>query len=380
MHLSHSFLQTNFPPERPPFVWVLAPSLQTDDPNLDYYYDFSQSIEEYTRVFETLHLQWQWQPVTLQNYTDIIAGIAAGSTVQTPLILNLCDGDEVNGTPGIGVIYCLQEHQLIYTGAEPAFYANTTSKIEMKELFDATGVAHAAWKPVRSKEDQLDGICEEVGVPLIVKPAVSGGSMGLGTRNVVHTPAELQELVQELFRGYRGWDFSFGGLVAEQFISGPEYTVFISGSYQQPHQAIIYTPVERVFHKDLPDTQKFLSFDRLWETYEAEQPVNETDDFYQYQLPPAHLHAAIKELSWQAYCAVAGTGYGRVDLRMDQATETLYVLEVNAQCGLSEDENFTSIGSIARLGQHSYAGMIAHILQDALQRHYQPEHQNLSTS
>jgi D-alanine-D-alanine ligase len=28
------------------FIWVLAPQLHTSDPNLEYYYDFTQSIEE----------------------------------------------------------------------------------------------------------------------------------------------------------------------------------------------------------------------------------------------------------------------------------------------------------------------------------------------
>jgi D-alanine-D-alanine ligase len=42
---------------------------------------------------------------------------------------------------------------------------------------------------------------------------------------------------------------------------------------------------------------------------------------------------------------------------------------VNAQCGLSEDENYTSIGAIIRLGNETYSNLILHILQDALQRH-----------
>jgi D-alanine-D-alanine ligase len=182
---------------------------------------------------------------------------------------------------------------------------------------------------------------------------------------------ELQSLVKELFTGYHGWDFTFGGLVAEQFINGPEYTVFISGSYMYPRSKRVYVPVERIFHKDLPDTEKFLSFDRLWETYEAEKAVgkNEDEDFYQYALPPSSLHKKIMDLSWKAYCAVGGTGYGRVDIRMDKETGKLYVLEVNAQCGLSEDENYTSIGAIVRLGNETYSNLILHILQDALQRH-----------
>ena len=36
------------------FVWVLAPFVETNDENLDYYYDFNQSIEEFTKAFKEL--------------------------------------------------------------------------------------------------------------------------------------------------------------------------------------------------------------------------------------------------------------------------------------------------------------------------------------
>ena len=357
----------------PLFIWVLAPHLQTNDANIDYYYDFTQSIDEYTKVFEELQLNWKWQPVTQENFRTVIDDIAATTSYQTPVVLNLCDGDEVNGTPGVSVIHYLKEKQLIYTGADVPFYDNTTSKIIMKELFDKAGIAHAKWVPIHHAKQKLAGICNYVGTPMIVKPAVSGGSMGLGVKNVVHNDDELKALVKELFDGYRGWDFSFGGLVAEEFINGPEYTVFLSGSYQSPRSRRVYPPVERIFHKDLPDTEKFLSFDRLWETYEQEKPIGEFEDFYQYHLPPIGLQKKIMDLSWKAYCAVGGTGYGRIDIRMDKATGKLYVLEVNAQCGLSEDENYTSIGAIVRLSNQSYSGLILHILQDAMQRHHKKQ-------
>lgn len=359
--------------QHPLFIWVLAPHLQTNDANIDYYYDFSQSIEEYTNVFTQLELNWKWQPVTQENVKQVIDDIAATTSFQTPIVLNLCDGDEVNGTPGVSVIHYLKEKQLIYTGADAAFYDNTTSKIVMKELFDNAGIPHAKWVAIRKRDQKLKGICEYVGTPMIVKPAVSGGSMGLGVKNVVHNDEELKALVQELFEGYRGWDFSFGGLVAEQFINGPEYTVFLSGSHHTPRSRKVYPPVERIFHKDLPDTEKFLSFDRLWETYEKEKPLGEYEDFYQYHLPPIALHKKIMDLSWKAYCAVEGTGYGRIDIRMDKATGKLYVLEVNAQCGLSEDESYTSIGAIVHLSNQPYTGLILHILQDAMQRHYKKQ-------
>ena len=53
---------------------------------------------------------------------------------------------------------------------------------------------------------------------------------------------------------------------------------------------------------------------------------------------------------------------------MDEATDKLYVLEVNAQCGLSEDENYTSIGAIIKESGLSYTLVIAEILRDALRR------------
>ncbi|HEX6848804.1 MAG TPA: hypothetical protein VF144_17590, partial [Chitinophagaceae bacterium] len=62
-----------------------------------------------------------------------------------------------------------------------------------------------------------------------------------------------------------------------------------------------------------------------------------------------------------------GTGYGRIDIRMDKATGKMYVLEVNAQCGLSEDENYTSIGAMVRLGNEKFSDMLGAIIENALQ-------------
>lgn len=348
----------------------MAPSLVSNDPNIDYYYDFSQSIAEYTKVFTELNTAWQWQPVTMENYMQIIAKIAAekNTTSKTPIILNLCDGDEINGTPGVSVIHCLEEHDLIYTGADDYFYSITTSKLPMKKAFDQAKVPNAAWQAINHKKDIAKNIFEKLGTPIIVKPAVSGGSMGVGIKNVVHTRHELQDQVEKMFAGYRGWQLTTDGIVAEQFIKGPEFTTLIVGSYNQPDKAIIYTPVERVFHASLPDTEKFLSFDRLWEIYEEEAPMPEHENFYEYQLPDASLIEEIKKLSWDAFVAVKGKGYTRVDLRMDEITKKIYVLEVNAQCGLSDDEDYTSIGAILRLSHNNFTQLIIQILEDAIHR------------
>ncbi|CAN5893292.1 hypothetical protein BH11BAC4_BH11BAC4_05100 [soil metagenome] len=351
-------------------VWVLSPSLQSEDDNIDYYYDFSQSIAEYSRVFTELNVNWLWQPVNMTSYREVIETIEAekenGKVI--PVVLNLCDGDEVNGTPGVSVVKLLEEKDIIYTGADEYYYNITTSKIPMKTEFDKAVVPNAGWEVIRDKDADADAIFEKLGIPVIIKPAVSGGSMGVGIKNVVETKEDLKELLEKMFNGYRGWNLTADGIIAEKFITGPEYTTLISGSYNDPKNAVIYMPVERVFHHSLPDKEKFLSFDRLWEIYEDETAMPGEENFYEYQLPPAELIEPIKKLSWDAYCATKGKGYTRVDIRMDSATGKLFVLEVNAQCGISEDENFTSIGAILRFSGKRFSQLVIEILNDAFVR------------
>ena len=351
-------------------VWVLAPLLESKDANIDYYYDFTQSIAEYENTFNELGIEWKWQPVTINNFRAIIETICAEREFgnKTPVVFNLCDGDEINGTPGISVVRLLEEKGLIYTGSDEYFYHITTSKIPMNRAFDKAKVPSAKWKPITDKGQDLKNIFEKLGSPLIVKPSVSGGSMGVGIKNVVHDQAELQEQVNKMFAGYRGWNLAADGLIAEAFITGPEFTVLISGSYNNPKDAKIYTPVERVFHPSLPEQEKFLSFDRLWEIYEEESPMPNDANFYEYALPDASLIDEIKKISWDAYVATKGCGYTRVDVRMDKHTQKLYVLEVNAQCGLSEDEDFTSIGAILRFSGNTFTELVAEIINDAFAR------------
>lgn len=353
----------------PYYVWVLAPQLVTDDPNLQYYYDFDANIKEFEKAFNELRLPWQWQYVTVNDYKTVIDKIADSANGHIPLVMNLCDGDEVNGAPGLSVIRYLEEKQLLYSGARESYYHLTTSKITMKQAFDKAGVATAPWRAILNPKRDTEGICRLIGCPVIIKPAISGGSMGLGLKNVVNNDEELRQVVGELYKGYHGWDFTYGGLVAEKFITGPEFTAFITGSYDMPGDLKVYQPVERVFNDKLPDKEKFLSFDRLWDTYEEEKPVggSEYENLWEYYAPDASLRDEICRLSMDAYCAVHGTGYGRVDLRMDKNTGNMYVLEVNAQCGLSEDENYTSIGAMVRLGGESFAGMLGAVLENALQ-------------
>lgn len=348
-------------------VWVLVPVMPTADEHLQYYGDFEQSRGEFTRAFEALGRPWRWQPVGIDNIDLIVGRIAdAGGA---PLVVNLCDGDELNGVPGLSVIDALERAGLPYTGSDRAFYDITTSKIVMKQAFDAAGVPTPPWSIVQPRQREWRSAFRTPGCPLIVKPAVSAGSLGIGIDSVVRTPQALARRVRALAEGYRGWDLASAGILAETYIAGPEYTTFIVGDHVDPAHAHVYPAVERVFNAALPDTERFLSFDRLWEFHEHEAPVAGQGSLWEYAPAPAARAAAIEAVSWAAYCAVGGVGYGRVDLREDARTGALHVLEVNAQCGLSEDENYTSIGAILRFADVPFHALVGELLAHAERRH-----------
>jgi D-alanine-D-alanine ligase len=95
-------------------------------------------------------------------------------------------------------------------------------------------------------------------------------------------------------------------------------------------------------------------------------PGNE--NFYEYRPVAADLVRPLKEISMAAYEACGGKGYTRIDIRQDSSIGKLYMLEVNAQCGLSEDEDYTSIGAILKVSGVSFTEIISEILKDALRR------------
>ena len=95
-------------------------------------------------------------------------------------------------------------------------------------------------------------------------------------------------------------------------------------------------------------------------------PGNE--NFYNYQAVRGSLADELKELSLRAYKACGGKGYSRIDIRQEAASGKLLLLEVNAQCGLSEDEDYTSIGAILKASDISFSEIVLEIIKDALSR------------
>lgn len=348
-------------------VWVLAPHIETTNDNINYYYDFSQSIQEYTNVFANLNMAWQWQPVTLNNFKlKISEAIKESNTaIKIPLFLNLCDGDEINGAPGISVIHYLNTLNVAFTGSDAFFYHITTSKALMKKAFDEKALSHAAWNIITNENDLQEENFAAITYPIILKPSISGGSMGVSVKNVVHNFSELKTQVTKILQGYNGWNLQGDGIIAEQFITGREFTVMLVGNYDA--EILALKPIERVFHTSLKPQEQFLSFDRLWEIYEEESPMPNNENFYEYApVEEEGLITQLQEISVAAYKACKGKGYTRADIRMSADTGKLYMLEVNAQCGLSEDENYTSIGAILKASKVSFTELIEIILKNSL--------------
>ena len=92
-------------------VWIFAPYLETEDPTLKFYYDYTQSIAEYTKVFSEINCEWEWVNITLKNLDDAITKVKEYKSHQS-IVLNLCDGDEINEVPGISVIHALDANKI----------------------------------------------------------------------------------------------------------------------------------------------------------------------------------------------------------------------------------------------------------------------------
>ena len=78
--------------------------------------------------------------------------------------------------------------------------------------------------------------------------------------------------------------------------------------------------------------------------------------------------AELTSLARRAVQAVDGTGYARVDIRYDGHPGKPYVLEVNANCGLTEDVT-SAVGSILEYSDTSMVSFVDTIVADALERH-----------
>ena len=79
---------------------------------------------------------------------------------------------------------------------------------------------------------------------------------------------------------------------------------------------------------------------------------------------PDALREELVDLARRAMRAVDGTGYARIDIRYDADPGRPYVLEVNANCGITGDPS-SAVGSILMNSGVSIDAFIGRIIADA---------------
>lgn len=350
-----------------PHVWLFIPYYDKGDTVESPEYDLPAFRTEVADWFDTLGLTFQWVPVTLSNVDTLIREFQDRHRTQPGVVFNLCDGNELDGSPGVSVVRALERARVPFTGSASGFYDLTTFKGPMKARLVARGVSTAPFVRIGGPDD-VDRIDRDVGYPAFVKPEVSAGSGGIALSSRVESRAAAAARIVHLMSGEDGPFYARSGLFVERFIDGPEFTVLVVADHAAPRGARAYPPAERIFHSALPDHERFLSFDRYWSEYKEESRLPDSEPFYRYgPAPPAHVDR-LADLAERAFVAVDGSGYGRVDIRLDSRADTLYVLEVNSNCGLSGDRE-TSVGELLHLAGVPVHHLVSEILRDAYHRH-----------
>ena len=190
-----------------------------------------------------------------------------------------------------------------YTGSGVMASALGMDKWRTKLLWRAMGIATPDFELVQADSD-FAAIEARLGLPLFVKPANEGSSIGLskvkaagGLRAAYQLAAEVDPLV-----------------IAERYMGGGEYTVGILGDVALP--AIRIVPANEFYD------------------YEAKYLRDDTQYLCPCGLPPAQ-EAQIRSEALAAFRAVGGRGWGRVDFLMDEAGRHFF-LEVNTSPGMTD--------------------------------------------
>jgi D-alanine-D-alanine ligase len=340
-------------------------------------YDLPAFREELHGWFSALGYEWQWVPVTLNNLRSTIDALEPARLAHRCLVMNLCDGNEVDGSPGVSVVRALEDSGLPYTGSSPFFYDITTYKVSLKTKLQEGGVPTAPFVALRDLPADVARLETEVGYPAFVKPEVSAGSGGIGLKSRAHSADEVLARVAALLASEDGEFYRKSGIFAERFIDGPEFTVLVVADKSAPRGARAYPPAQRLFHSALPRHERFLSYDRYWSEFKEEPRLPEGEPFYRFGQAPGHLRERLADLAVRAFIAVGGQGYGRVDIRLEERTDELFVLEVNANCGISGDKE-TSVGEILLQSEIPATRLVSEIFRDAYDRHRVNGHRRLT--
>ena len=216
-----------------------------------------------------------------------------------------------------------------YTGSGVLASALAMDKLRTKRLWQSERLPTPAYE-LLTKDTNYRLAARRLGVPLMVKPASEGSSIGMSK---VRAAGKLKEAFQLAAK----YDCA---VIAEKFIAGTELTVGILGDEALP---LIKLETPRDFYD-----------------YEAKYIANDT----RYIVPcglPQKKERELQELCLKAFRALGCSGWGRVDLMLSRAGRAS-LLEVNTSPGMTDH---SLVPMAARAAGLSYEDLCLKILEGA---------------
>jgi D-alanine-D-alanine ligase len=266
------------------------------------------------------------------------------------LVFNLTEAFGGDDTKEMNVAAYLDLLEMPYTGGGPHAHFLAQDKSTAKKMFGFHGIKTPFF--ATSYRGTIEH-AHDISFPLIVKPLLEDGSIGIDAGAVVESIKELMERVQ-----YIQDEFDSPALI-EEYIEGREIYAGVLGSYE--HTEVL--PLVELDLSRLPEgTPKIASWDVKFEkNTEA------------YKLTSSHLAEDLDEKTVErlqktalaAYRAVKLRDYGRIDMRLSKKGE-VYVLEANPNPWLSSRQEFVMA---AKASGRSYAQLIGEIVDLAMARY-----------
>jgi D-alanine-D-alanine ligase len=226
----------------------------------------------------------------------------------------------------------LEDVGIAYTGSGPEASASAFNKIAAKSRFDLAGIPTPKYVVLERPHCDLERLAS-LGLPVVIKPARQGSSVGV---SIVRKVDDLERACQ------LAWKHD-DRLLAEEYIQGRELTVGIFDGRALP--VIEIRPKQDFFD------------------YEAKYTKGQTE-----YLVPAPLDATVeakaKALALRTHDFLRCRDISRVDFMLAEDGE-LFVLEVNTIPGLTET---SLVPKAARAAGIEFRDLCARLVQLALTR------------
>ena len=224
---------------------------------------------------------------------------------------------------------------LPYTGSGVLASALSIDKIATKLVWLSSGLSTPEFQELKTDTD-WNAVVKHLGLPLIVKPAHEGSSLGLTKVQSVEELPAAYELAAAMDKK----------VIAETCIIGDELTCPLVGfgvdAEALPVIKIIPPEANYDFHnKYFSDETKYLC------------PTG---------LAP-EVNKAVQELALTAYRALGCKTWGRADVMLDQKTGKPYLLEMNTSPGMT---SHSLVPMAAKAAGVEYAELVLWVISQTL--------------